>query len=133
MDDSGGSEESAGPAELRTGNGVKPGRGLRERLAEDVGRCVARNRGSNGRGGRTRDRGEILDGGDLRLVAIVEARNELLDEERGDVAQKILDRLVLDLRVLDSDGSLENANTLRVLVEDGIDVLGGPKGVLEGI
>ena len=133
LDDDVRSEESADPTELRTGDSLQPGRGLRETLAEDVGCSVARNGRDNGSADRTGDGAEVLDRGDLRLVAIVQASDELLDEERGDVAQEVLDRLVLDLGVLDSDGALENANTLRVLVEDGIDVLGGPKRVLEGV
>jgi len=32
--------------------------------------------------------------------------------------------------MLDSDRALENADTLRVLIEDGLDVFSGPKGIL---
>ena len=71
-------------------------------------------------------RAEVLDRRDLGLVTAVQTVNELVDEHGGDVPEQILNRLVLDLRVVDSDGALQNADTLRVLVEDGVDVLGLP-------
>ena len=43
----------------------------------------------------------------------------------------LLEQVALDLGVLDGDRPLEDTNALRVLVEDSIDVLGSPKGVLE--
>jgi hypothetical protein len=53
--------------------------------------------------------------------------NELVDESGVNVAQKIFDWLVLNFGVLDGNGALKDTNTLRILIEDGLDILGLPE------
>lgn len=74
---------------------------------------------------------EVVDSRDVGSVSTVRTLKEVLDEDVGDVVEHLLDGLVLHRGVLDGDGTLENADTLRVLVEDGIDILSGPERVLE--
>jgi hypothetical protein len=70
--------------------------------------------------GRGRRNTEIVRSGDLRFVAAILTLEEALDEGRVDVAEKVFDGLILDLRVLDSDRSLEDTNSLRILVKDSV-------------
>ena len=52
--------------------------------------------------------------------------DELIDESGVDVAQKIFDGLVLNFGVLDGNRALKDINTLGILIEDGLDILGLP-------
>ncbi|GFZ49402.1 hypothetical protein JCM24511_07522 [Saitozyma sp. JCM 24511] len=73
---------------------------------------------------------DVVDSRDLRLVAVVVALEDLARKQAFDVTKEVLDGLIGNSRVLDGDGTLEDTYTLRVLVKDGIDVLGGPERVL---
>lgn len=135
-------EESLEPSELGSSEGVEPlARGrkdavdgvdvllstLRQRL-DGVGDVVL---GEEGRGvDHFRGGGEVIDGRDGRGVVVVELLEELVGERRLDATEHRGDGLLGRLAVLDGDGSLEDADTLSVLVEDGLDVLRLPERVL---
>jgi hypothetical protein len=51
------------------------------------------------------------------------AVEQLLDKSRLDTTQHLLNGTVGNLGVPGGNGSLENADTLRVLVENGVDIL----------
>ena len=130
MDDRLRCEQSTEPVELRTGDGLEPSRGVRKGCTDGVGRLILGHSRRDSSRNDARLGAEVFDGRDLGLVAPIESVDELVDEERGDVTKELLDRLVLNLRVLNSDGTLEDTDALRVLVEDRIDVLSGPERVL---
>lgn len=79
---------------------------------------------------RSRVRGEVSDGRDRRRVAVVVLGEELVREGLLDAAEEVRDRLLGRRAVLDGNGSLEDTDALRVLVEDGLDILSLPKRVL---
>ena len=74
-------------------------------------------------GRRGRRRSEVIDRRDLGCIAVVVTIEEPLDEVVRDVAEHVLDRLVLDLGMSGRNGTLEDTNALWVLVENCVDVL----------
>ena len=105
---------------------------LGKRVANSVGDVATRYDTLDARDGRSRlGLGpEVVNSGNLARVAAVDPLGELLDQGRDDVAEDVLDGLILDLSVLDSDGALEDADTLRVLVEDGLNIFSCPERIL---
>ena len=63
-------------------------------------------------------------------MAVVDTLKKPVDERGIDVTEHVLNGLVLDFRVFSSDGALQDADTLRILVENGLDVLHPPKRIL---
>lgn len=80
-----------------------------------------------GRRGRRWPSANVVGNWDARFVATVDVLNEALNQTRLDATEDLAGRLVDPRGVGDSDGALENRNALRVLVENGIDVLRLPK------
>lgn len=78
-------------------------------------------------GKRERTSSKEVDHGNLAEVSAVGALKEFLSKQRDDIAEELLDGLILDNGVLGGDGSLENADALRILVENGLDILGSPE------
>jgi hypothetical protein len=70
-------------------------------------------------------RAHVVDSRYFARITPINTTNKLVDESRCDVAKDILDRLVFNFRMIDSDRALKNADTLRVLIEDGLDVFSG--------
>jgi predicted deacetylase len=66
----------------------------------------------------------------LGLVACI-ATFKAVNERRVNIAKEVLGRLVLHIRVFHGDRTLENADTLRVLIKDGLDIFSSPKGILD--
>ena len=56
--------------------------------------------------------------------------NKPVDERGIDVTEYVLDGLVLDFRVFSSDGALQDADMLGLLVKNGLDALRLPKRIL---
>ena len=75
--------------------------------------------------------GQIINDGDFVLIAIVTTLEDTVNKSIIDVSEQLFNRLVLDLGVLDRNRSLENADTLRVLVDDSLDIFGCPERVLK--
>jgi hypothetical protein len=75
---------------------------------------------------------DVVNSRDLGLVSGVVSVEQLPDGLGLDAAKDLLDRPVGSGAVLDGNGSLEVADPLGVRIEDGVDVLDGPEGVLEG-
>ena len=63
---------------------------------------------------------QVINGRNLADIAVVDTLNN----------ERVLDGLVLDFRVFSSDGALQDADTLGILVENGLDVLRLPKRIL---
>jgi len=84
-------------------------------------------------GGRGVRRSEVIDRNDLRSIAVVVTVEEPLDEVAGDVAEHVLDRFVPDLGMGSGYRTLEDTNTLWILVETCIDVLCLPQRILRGV
>jgi hypothetical protein len=131
-------KEGSEPANLGTGEGLEPsvdrgkGRGFSELVDGLAG--LGRDLDARERSGRD-DRllsSDVVDSRDLGLVSAVVSVEQFLGEPGLDAAEELLDRLVGSSAVLDGDGSLENADSLGVGIEDGVDVLGGPERVLKG-
>lgn len=133
-------EERLEPTELGTREGIEPLAGRRKDpidvvdvLGSRIGRfdrvrdVAAVEEGGVDRRGRG---GEVVDHGDRRRVAVVVLVEELGRERRLDAAEEFADRLLGRRAVLDGDGTLEDADSLGVLVEDGLNVVGLPEGVL---
>jgi hypothetical protein len=96
------------------------------RALDEFDIVLARNVRGN-RGSRTTD---IIDDRNLGSVSPIVTIEDVLRESLFDVSEKILDRLVGYFCVSRSDGSLKDTDTLRILIEDGFDVFGGPERVL---
>jgi hypothetical protein len=74
---------------------------------------------------------EIVNCRDLALIATILTLKKIFYEGCIDFIEDILDGFVLDLCVLNSDRTLENADAPRVLIKDGIDILSSPERVLQ--
>jgi hypothetical protein len=132
LDDDRSDEESAQPVETRTSEGLQPEGGIRKRRANIVDDLIVRKRATytelrdDSFRERNRLRAKVVKGGDFALVATIKPVEEFLRKERCDIAEQVLDRLIFDDGVLNSNGTLENANTLRVLIEDSLNILSRP-------
>lgn len=131
LDDVDRGQSGTKPANVGTGNNLEPVIKSRDVLADLEGPNVARdglgNETSLGLTGLGADK---VNFGDLALVIVVELLQDLLDQESFDVAEHVLDGFVNNSSVLDGHGTLEDTDPLGVLVEDGLNVLGGPERVL---
>jgi hypothetical protein len=68
-------------------------------------------------------------------VYLVDSRiiiSSLLYQERRNITVQVLNGLVLKDRLFDGDETMENTDSLRVLIEDGFDILGCLEGILNG-
>ena len=130
-------ENSSKPSDLGTGESLEPlvdgrkRRLVRSELVDGLSR-LGRRDGDSGERGRADDGfgSDVVDRRDLGLVSTVVPIEELLGELGFDVSEDLSDGFVDDCRVSNGDGSLEDADSLRVSIEDGLDILGGPEGVL---
>ena len=127
------SQKGAEPAELRTTQSLQPGRSLRQvgaELISDGGPSLcaldARQVLGDGLGSSC----EVLDDRDRRNVATIRTFEKTLHEGLVDVSEQFFNGLILLDRPLRGYRSLEDANTLRILIEDGFNVFGSPQGVL---
>ncbi|TKW54870.1 hypothetical protein CTA1_24 [Colletotrichum tanaceti] len=73
---------------------------------------------------------KVLNSGDGLLVTLVEIPGQVLNVGEVNAIEDVLDRLVNDLRELDSGRSLQNTGTSDILTDDGTEVLGLPKRIL---
>jgi len=83
--------------------------------------------------GRDGMRSDLINCRDLRSTAIVVVVREPLDELLGNVAEHILNWFVLDLGIGSRNRTLEDTNTLWVLVENCINTLCLPQRILRGV
>jgi hypothetical protein len=127
-------EEGTQPVQFGTWQSLQPCRGVRNVIAYHEQLLAIGNFASDIRDRHLQDGGwhdiEILDSGNSGFVASIVMVQNLLDAVGDHVPQKRLNRLVLHLRVLDSNRSLKNANTLGVLIENRLDVFGSPQRIL---
>lgn len=114
---------------------LQPRRRLRKILAKLVSSGASALSADNA--GRKSSRlgldSEIVDGGNRRLIAIVLALEKALDQCLVDVPKEVLNWLVLHHRPLCRNWALQNAYTPGILVERGVDILGGPKRILRDL
>lgn len=94
---------------------------VRDVVAVEEGRIDGRRVGS-----------EVVDRGDLGFVTSVVLVEELLGESGFDTSEELFDGLLSFRAVLDGDGTLEDTGSLRILVEDGFDIVALPEGILRG-
>ena len=87
---------------------------------------VLERRGCN----RHRLGADVVGDGDARFVAIVDLVHKTFDESGMDPAKDLASRLINLGRMRDGNRPLQDRDPLRILVEDCIDVLGLPKGIL---
>lgn len=138
-DDDGRDEKSTEPVKTRTSEGFEPERTLRERAANGVDNLLLRDGTLDAEGlcdvRRERDglSTKVVENGDFALITTVQPVEQLLREERSDVAKQVLDGLILDDGVLDGDRTLQDADSLRVLVEDRVNVLSSPERILQNM
>ena len=78
--------------------------------------------GEEGRVGEFGFGSEVIDRRDTRFISTVEFFENLLGERLLNVAEHVGDRFLCRSAVLDSHRTLENRDTLRVLIEDGFDI-----------
>ena len=76
--------------------------------------------------GSRRLRSKIFDGWDGRCITAVSALQDTGNERRVDVSEHVLDRFVLDHRILHGNRALQDTDTLGILIKDGLDVLCSP-------
>jgi hypothetical protein len=128
-----GSKQGAEPSDFRSSESLEPifgGRNCGSNLVDLlVGTGTHLNTSELG-SYTCRSATNVVDARNLALVTTVVAVEELLDQVSLDTSQHLFDRAVGDVRVFDSYGSLENADTLRVLIEDGVNVFSSPEGIL---
>jgi len=75
-------------------------------------------------------RGEVIDHRDFEGIAVVVTVKEFVNEILRDVSKYVLDGLVLGLRMGNRNRTLEDAHTLWILIEYGVNILRLPKRIL---
>lgn len=78
--------------------------------------------GEEGRVGEFGFGSEVIDRRDTRFISTVEFFENLLGERFLNVAEHVGDRLLRRSAVLDGHRTLEDRDTLRILIEDGFDI-----------
>jgi hypothetical protein len=73
---------------------------------------------------------KVLRDRNRRLVVVVQVVGQERNVTLVDTVENLLDRLVDDGRELGCSGTLENASTANILINDGIEILRLPEGVL---
>ena len=89
--------------------------------ADDAGRKTSGSLGSNS---------EIVDGGDSRLITTILVLDKALDHGLVNVAKEVLDQLILYDGPFYRNRALQNAHTLRILIEHRVDIFRRPKRIL---
>jgi hypothetical protein len=117
---------------VRTGEILQPKAGIGDGEGDMEREATFSLDGLDESGGGDGRRSEVIDRRNLGSIAVVVPVEELLDEVLRDVAEHVLDRLVLDFGMGNRNGTLEDTDALWILIENGVDVLCLPQRILRG-